>query len=163
MIFLTVGTQFPFDRLIGAVDQAVAEGIITEDIVAQIGQNARPPQHFSGQASMDKTQFDQAFRQADTIISHAGMGTITQAMDHGKPLLVLPRRKCFGEVVNDHQVDIAEKFSELGHLIMAGEAEDLGACYLQLRDFSPCPRQVDPAAVQEKVTAFLSLNSSRRS
>ena len=37
MIFLTVGTLFPFDRLVNAVDKAVANGLITEDVFAQIG------------------------------------------------------------------------------------------------------------------------------
>ena len=39
MIFLTVGSMFPFDRLVQAVDDMIARQLITETVVAQIGEN----------------------------------------------------------------------------------------------------------------------------
>ncbi len=158
MIFLTVGTQFPFDRLVRAVDEAAEQGIIDDQIIAQVGESAWQPRCLETVATMAKNDFDDVYRRADAVISHAGMGSITQALDQNKPLLVMPRRKCYGEVVNDHQVDIAEKFTALGHLLMALEAEDIARAYRQLRSFVPRPRQNDPRAVQERVRAFLTQN-----
>jgi len=36
MIFLTVGTQFPFDRLVKAVDETVRKNGLDEQIFAQV-------------------------------------------------------------------------------------------------------------------------------
>lgn len=154
MIFLTVGTQFPFDRLIRAVDEAMEKGF-TEEIFAQIGDSSYEPRNFQAVASMDKHKFDDCFHGASGIIGHAGMGTICMALEQSKPLLVLPRRKKFGEVVNDHQVAIARKFEELGHVLVAYEAEELADKMGFLDTFVPRPRQASPDAVARRIADFL--------
>ena len=129
MIFLTVGTQFPFDRLVKAVDKAAGANGFEEHIVAQIGESSYCPENFEAAPALEKAVFDQHISKADCIISHAGMGTITMALDHRKPLLVMPRLKKYGEVVNDHQRAIAKKFEQLGYLLMRD-----GAIYQRLPD-----------------------------
>lgn len=42
---------------------------------------------------------------SDLIISHGGAGSIMQALDHGKPLLVVVNEK----LMNNHQYELAEK------------------------------------------------------
>lgn len=154
MIFLTVGTQFPFDRLVRAVDEALGNGF-TQEVFAQIGDSSYEPRNFRAVASLDKQQFDDCFRGASGIIGHAGMGTICMALEQSKPLLVLPRRKKFGEVVNDHQVAIARKFEELGHVLAAYEAEELAGKMGLLKTFVPRPRQASPDAVACRIADFL--------
>lgn len=94
-------------------------------------------------------------KNASAVISHAGMGTITMALQYGKPLLVLPRLKRFGEVVNDHQVAIAQRFEERGHLLAAYSEEQLETMLPRLLTFVPRPRVVDPSAVSAVIAAFL--------
>ena len=53
MIFLTVGTLFPFDRLVSAVDEAVGSGEITEKVFAQISEGAKPPKHIDNLKSVN--------------------------------------------------------------------------------------------------------------
>lgn len=154
MIFLTVGTQFPFDRLVRAVDEALGNGF-TEDIFAQIGDSSYAPRNFRAVASLDKYEFDDCFHGASGIIGHAGMGTICLALEQSKPLLVLPRRKKFGEVVNDHQVAIARKFDQLGHVLAAYEAEELADKMGLLKTFVPQPRQASPDVVARRIADFL--------
>jgi len=74
---------------------------------------------------LDKEEFDDYFGKATLVIAHAGMGTIDMAMNTSKPILVIPRRKEFGEHVNDHQVWTARKFAELGHIVYCDELGDL--------------------------------------
>ena len=119
MIFLTVGTQFSFDRLVKAVDKAVEAGRITESIYAQTGRSGYQPHNFDTTLSLEKNLFDKYIRQARYIISHAGMGTIATALSNNKPLLVMPRQKKFGEVVNDHQIAIAKKYEQEGYILVA--------------------------------------------
>lgn len=155
MIFLTVGTQFPFDRLVKAVDKALDGNLIDEEIFAQIGDNSYKPHNFESVNFLGKSLFDGYVRKASGVISHAGMGTITMALENEKRLVVMPRRKKYGEVVNDHQVAIAKRLGELGHFLVAYEAEELLDKLKQLRTFIPRKRKVRPQVVVERIAKFL--------
>lgn len=155
MIFLTVGTQFPFDRLVKAIDELCDRGLIHEQIVAQIGESQYRPRRFEAVVSLDKSAFDRNFQQASAIIGHAGMGTITMALENSKPLLAMPRRKKYGEVVNDHQVVLAIRFEALGHILLARDETELPDKIERLKSFVPRPRKVDSDAVAERINAFL--------
>ena len=163
MIFLTVGTQFPFDRLVKAVDKAAGTNGFDERIVAQIGESSYCPENYQAVSVLEKAVFDQHFNDADSIISHAGMGTITMALDHRKPLLVMPRLKKYGEVVNDHQLAIATKFEQLGYLLVAYSAEEVPVKMKQLKSFVPQQRQPCPDIVAARISTFLNELSQSRS
>jgi len=155
MIFLTVGTQFPFDRLVKAVDLAAGVSGFDEKIVAQIGNSFYRPKSFKATRSVEKAVFDQYFAEAESIISHAGMGTITMALEHKKPLLVMPRMKKYGEVVNDHQFAIAKKFEQLGYLLVAYRAEEVPVKIKQLKSFVPQERHPCSGVVAARISKFL--------
>jgi beta-1,4-N-acetylglucosaminyltransferase len=155
MIFLTVGTQFPFDRLLKAVDDAFEQGLLTEDVCAQAGESSYKPRNFEAVASMQKHEFDIHLTKASAVIGHAGIGTITATLEQEKPLLVMPRLKQFGEVVNDHQVGIARRFEQAGLLIAAYKADELAGCIKLLKTFKPQKRQCAADAVVERISRFL--------
>ena len=156
MIFLTVGTQFPFDRLVKAVDEAIDQGLLEEEVWAQIGQSSYQPRNFKKTAVfLDKNIFDQWMRKASKVISHAGIGSITPALDEAKPLLVMPRLRKYGEVVNDHQVDIIHKFEKSGYLLAAYGEKDLPGKIEALKTFEPQKRNTQPEKVTERISIFL--------
>ena len=155
MILLTVGSMFPFDRLVRAVDELVAAGVITNAVHAQIGSGRYEPKSMSFDRFLDKPSFDTLLASADSIISHAGIGTIATALSLGKPLLVLPRRSCYGEIVNDHQVATARKFGELGHLLVAESESDIRQGLVSLQTFRPTPRHANARGIAERVALYL--------
>jgi len=155
MIFLTVGTQFPFDRLVRVVDEVVGKNVFEEEIFAQIGDSSYQPHNFKAVSLLEKKVFDKRICEASCIISHAGIGTIVIALENNKPLLVMPRLKRYGEVVNDHQLAIANKFEELGHILVAYSEEELPEKLEELRSFHPCPRKNQAEAVAERISKFL--------
>ncbi|MEJ2703106.1 MAG: PssE/Cps14G family polysaccharide biosynthesis glycosyltransferase [Sedimentisphaerales bacterium] len=155
MIFLTVGTQFPFDRLVKAVDEAVDGDELNEQVFAQIGVSSYRPRNFESVPSLEKAVFEKRFREADSIISHSGIGSITMALEHKKPLLVMPRLKRHREVVNDHQLAIAREFEKLGYLLVAYEAADLPAKIEELKQFVPQERQTQADVVAARISTFL--------
>jgi UDP-N-acetylglucosamine transferase subunit ALG13 len=162
MIFLTVGTQFPFDRLVKAVDNAVTEVSLGEEIFAQIGESTYRPRNFESVNFLDKWAFDERLQNASGIISHAGMGIITLALDNNKPLLVMPRLEKYHEVVNDHQTAIARKFAQLGHVLVAYGNEDLIDNIKKLKTFMPSKRHSNVSAVVARISQFLDgLNNTR--
>lgn len=157
MLFLTVGTQFPFDRLVKAVDIACGDGLISEEVFAQIGRSSYKPVNFEHLESLDKKSFDKYMKDCSAVISHSGMGTITMTMELNKPLLVLPRSPKFGEVVNDHQFAIAREFEKLGHLLAAYDENELCDKIPKLRLFVPKPRFSQPEKVAERIEKFIKM------
>jgi UDP-N-acetylglucosamine transferase subunit ALG13 len=155
MIFLTVGTQFPFDRLVKAVDEVCDQKLIYEEIFAQISESKYIPKNFDYVSSLDKSIYDDHFANASTIISHAGMGTISMAMELNKPLLVMPRSARYREVVHDHQFDIAEKFEQAGHILVAWDETQLPERIAALETFIPIPRKARPQVVAKRIREFL--------
>jgi beta-1,4-N-acetylglucosaminyltransferase len=155
MIFVTVGTLFSFDRLINAIDDAVGRGLIDEEIFAQIGYCQTKPQHLKFVEMLDKKSYDEMVKNSSGLISHAGMGSITLALQFNKPLLVMPRKKCYNEHVNDHQVDTAHKFEELGHILAAYEAQELVPQIERLKSFVPKKRQPNSQAIVDHISLFM--------
>lgn len=155
MIFLTVGTQFPFDRLVKAVDEAMDRGAVSEKIFAQVADSGYRPRNFEAVPYMEKDAFDRHISEASCVISHAGMGAITTALDNRKPLLVMPRLKRYREVVNDHQMAIAQAYERLGHLLVAYHQEEVFEKIKSLRDFVPVERENTAAAVVQRISDFI--------
>ncbi len=156
MIFLTVGTQFPFDRLVKAVDDACSQGLITEEVFAQIGQSSYESKNFKCVESLDKNSFDKYMKDCSAVISHSGMGTITMAMELNKPMFAMPRSPEYGEVVNGHQFAIAREFEKLGHVLVAYDEKQVSDKVQQLSTFIPKPRQCQAQAVSARLSEFLS-------
>lgn len=108
MIFATVGSQMPFDRLIRALDTWAAHQANGREVLAQIGSATYQPSNLRTVPSLSPTGFREAVRAADLIVAHAGMGSVLTAMEFGKPLVVLPRLGTLQETRNDHQVATAK-------------------------------------------------------
>lgn len=155
MIFLTVGTSFPFDRLVKAVDNAIGRALIKEEIFSQIGTGGFKPKHMKYVEMLDKEEFDICFRKASGLISHAGIGSVTMALENNKPMLVMPRLRRYGEVVNDHQLDIVKKFEKDNYILVAYSEKDLPEKVHALGSFVPRKRQTQPEAVARRISLFL--------
>lgn len=118
MILVTVGAQMPFDRLIAAVD-AWAALHPTVRFFAQIGEQAWTPRHIPYATRLAPNAFIDRVRKSTGIVAHAGMGSILSALEHGKPILVMPRRGDLGETRNDHQFATARRFASTGRVQVA--------------------------------------------
>lgn len=155
MIFLTVGSMFPFDRLVQSVDELVGGKLLDGAIVAQIGDGKYEPRHIVFSRYLAKPEYDKLVVAADMLIGHAGAGTIALALKHRKPLLVVPRLKQHGEHVNDHQVVTARKYEEMGHVLVAHDMRDIPAKLAALKNFSPRHREARPQDLARRVGEFL--------
>lgn len=126
MIFVTIGTQEPFDRLISAMDK-IAE-VTNNDVIAQVSASNYVVKHMKSFSFINPKEFNELFAKADLIVSHAGMGSIISALQLGKPIVVMPRKSGLGEHRNDHQMATAKKMESLGYIYVAydeGQLEDL--------------------------------------
>ncbi len=124
MIFVTVGSQEPFDRLIRAVDEW-AGLCARSDVFAQIASSTFRPQHIEFTHFIEPSEFNRVIQEARVIVAHAGMGSIISALELGKPIVVMPRRADFRETRNDHQVATAARFGAQGTILVANDEQDL--------------------------------------
>lgn len=127
MIFLTVGSQLPFGRLLRSVDAWCASNPGAEVFgqIADPGGDGYYPRHFEWTRFLEPSEFDRLFRQARIIIAHAGMGSIIDALMAPKPIVVMPRWASLDEHRNDHQIATAEKFQYRSNVQVAADEQAL--------------------------------------
>lgn len=153
MIFATVGTQLPFDRLTGALAGLASD--LGENLVMQVGGGAlRAGAECHRQ--LDPAAFETFFTDARVVVAHAGIGTILSARRWGKPLIVVPRRYALGEHRNDHQMATAKQVEALSGIHVAWETDDLEA-FLRRRDLPSADETETPgkAALIARLRAFV--------
>lgn len=126
MIFVTVGTQLAFDRLIAAVDAWAGQNP-DEKVFAQIGPGDYKPEHCEFADFVPPDNANELFRNADLIVSHAGMGSILTALKYRKPILVLPRKASLGEHRNEHQLATAKWLGKKPGVFVADGPENIAA------------------------------------
>jgi UDP-N-acetylglucosamine transferase subunit ALG13 len=124
MIFVTVGTDQPFDRMVKVVDQWAGERSRT-DVFAQIGAGGWKPTNVPFSEFLHPPEFSQRFASADVIVGHAGMGTILSALKVGKPILIMPKKASLGEHRNEHQMATARRMREMGKVDVAFDEDEL--------------------------------------
>jgi UDP-N-acetylglucosamine transferase subunit ALG13 len=128
VIFVTVGNATQgFGRLLNAVDRMAGEGAFGKEIVfIQSGNNPGfRTSHCKHEPFLDMANFETKIQEADLVISHAGAGTLFHVFQAGKLSVVMPRRKKYGEHVDDHQIELVEALAAEGRIIPAYEPEDL--------------------------------------
>lgn len=123
MIFLTVGTQLPFDRLVKAVDRWAYKK--RKKIFAQIGKSGYKPKNMVFVRALDPAEFEEKVKRSEIMISHAGMGSIITALEKNKPIIIMPRKSKFKEHRNDHQVYTAREFEKLPNIFYAKDENHL--------------------------------------
>ena len=124
MIFVTVGSQLPFDRLINAVDKWAANNTYKK-VFAQIGVSEYIPQNIEFCETMIPSEYNSYFKKADIIVAHAGMGTIISALELGKTLILLPRLASKGEHRNDHQLSTVKRFATFTNIHVSNNESEL--------------------------------------
>jgi len=125
VILVTVGSSsYPFDRLLSAV-AALPRG--DDELVVQHGPSLVRP---AAARCIDFLPFEELsalVREARLVVTHGGVGSILLALSGGKKPLVVPRRRAFGETVDDHQLESARRFAAAGLVTLVEDPADLPA------------------------------------
>ncbi|MDA8442922.1 MAG: glycosyltransferase [Peptococcaceae bacterium] len=133
MIFVVLGSRmFQFDRLLKEIDNLIEKGVIKDTVFAQIGSSTYRPRNYAYKEFLDQAEFKTYIEQADIIITHAGTGSIITSLQAGKTVIAVARLKQYHEVVDDHQLEIVRKFSEMGMVIGVENVAQLETTLLKL-------------------------------
>lgn len=113
MIFITLGSQkFQFNRLLKAVDDLIEQGIITDEVFAQVGYSDYQPKNYRYEKFLDRDQYAEWETKADIVITHGGTGAIIGAVKKRKKVIAIPRLAKYGEHVDDHQLQLIAQFKQ---------------------------------------------------
>jgi UDP-N-acetylglucosamine transferase subunit ALG13 len=124
LIFVTIGSALPFDRLVQAMDDWARDNP-GEDILAQTGDGVFEPQHMRWVRSLSREDYAAAMEAADLIVAHAGVGSVVTAGEYARPVVLLPRRGALGEHRNDHQADTAGWLRDRPGIYVADDETEL--------------------------------------
>jgi UDP-N-acetylglucosamine transferase subunit ALG13 len=127
VIFVTVGTQLPFERLVGAVDAWAGGQADKPEALAQVGSGRTDYPNLRCVRSLDAESYARVIAGARLIVAHAGTGSILTALDGGVPVIVFPRDDRRGEHRDDHQIQTARQMERMGLVAVAWSEADLPA------------------------------------
>lgn len=140
MILVLLGT-FPtqFERPLVAIDALCREGIIREEVIVQNGHTKFSSKHLTYKPFLPVAELDELYRDARIIISHAGSGSLLKGIKLGKKMIAIPRMPKYGEVVDDHQMEILAEFEKENYLLGWRETDQLRALLERIEKFEPKP------------------------
>ena len=111
MIFVTVGThEQPFDRLVKYMDEWAE--CHKEEVIIQTGFSLYEPCNCKWQKLFSYNEMEEKIEQARIVITHGGPSSFIAPLQIGKIPIVVPRKKEFGEHVNDHQLDFSNAVAQ---------------------------------------------------
>jgi beta-1,4-N-acetylglucosaminyltransferase len=158
MIVLTVGNATQNSRrLLGEFDRLACEGVFgMEDLLVQYGNN---PEFQSRRcictAFLSAEEFGVAMEKADVVICHAGAGTLLHALGCGKIPVVVPRRLQYGELIDDHQVQLAAALASNRRIVSVMDVADLGSAISQARALRTSRHRAEKTRLAAVVTAAI--------
>ena len=113
MVYVSVGTMFmDFRRLIEAMDAIARDS--EEQVIVQTGMGRTIPHHCEHFTFKPREEVMAIQCEARVVVCHAGIGCVSDALRLQRPLIVVPRRKCFCEHMNDHQLELARAVETRG-------------------------------------------------
>jgi UDP-N-acetylglucosamine transferase subunit ALG13 len=134
VVFVTVGSApQAFERLLKEVDRLAGNGMFgDEKVFVQAGHSKYTPAYCESEAFISRQTFQHFVKEASLVICHGG-ATPLEVIRAGKVPIVMPRRKQFGEIVNDHQVEFVQVLAQKGLVIPVMQPEDLAGAISRAR------------------------------
>jgi len=122
VIFVAVST-FGFERLVSKMDDIA--GRIGEEIIMQIGETKYHPKHAKYFNFTSEHEIKELCRRARIVVTHGGVGMILNALQEGVPVIVVPRLKKYGEVIDDHQLYLARELEKENKVTVVYDVDKL--------------------------------------
>lgn len=124
VIFASVGSMLPFDRFVKGVDDwALANPAVP--VFLQIGDGAYEPRHCEWSRIVPQRIYQRHLKDCALFVAHVGMGSIMQALEARKQMLLMPRQASLREHTTEHQVHTAAKFGATPGLLIVEQVPEL--------------------------------------
>lgn len=138
MIFVTLGTQDKsFKRLLDNINKEIENGTIKDKVIVQAGHTKYNSKNMEIFDLLDKENFDKYIKDCDLLITHGGVGSIITGLKHSKKVIACPRLAKYDEHINDHQLQIIDRFVESGYILSYHENDNLKEILKKAKTFKP--------------------------
>lgn len=156
MILVLLGTQDkPFERILKAVAKQIDKGNIKEKVVAQIGCTSFEHKKIKTFDFMPKEELHKLMDKARLIITHGGVGTITECISKGKKVIVVPRLKKYAEHTNDHQLQITKEFAMKDYVLPLYDTKNLSKVLEKVKSFKPVKYESNSENFKNKMIEYI--------
>jgi beta-1,4-N-acetylglucosaminyltransferase len=116
------GTQ-SFARLLNEVKRIGPD--LPQPVIVQHGRTKFESDTIEHFDFTDEAGFLEHLRACTLFITHGGGGSVFSAIKLGKKAVVVPRRKAFDEIVDDHQMAFTEELVRQGKIVPVYDVADL--------------------------------------
>ncbi len=148
MIFVTIGTQpNGFLRFLKGVENLINECNIQEEIIAQTGNTKFYTTKYKTIPFLSENEFKEYMNKASVVLTHAGSGSLFNAIRAGKKIIAVARLHKYNEMMNDHQLEIVKKLTDGGYILDG--TESLVDAWKKLDGFTPRPYDFESHVVEE--------------
>ena len=97
-------------RMLKQIEELILVFNIKDEVVVQLVIHITAP-HILNLLIIGESELDEYINKAKVIITHAGAGSIFKSIMAGKKIIVMARKR-YGEMIDDHQLELAKKLSE---------------------------------------------------
>lgn len=138
MILVTLGTQDKsFKRLLDAIQKQIDAGNIKDRVVVQAGCTKYESPDMEIFDLIDRDKFADLIKECDLLITHGGVGSILTGLKNNKKIIAAPRLAKYHEHINDHQLQIIEKFDQSGYILPLYDFDKLDSVLKKVKTFKP--------------------------
>lgn len=158
MILVMLGTQNnSFHRLLEEIDNLIKKGVIKEKVIVQAGytEYKTTNKQMKILKLMPLDELEDLIEQADLIITHGGVGSITLSLKRGKKVIAVPRLHEYHEHVNNHQKEIVQTYDEKGYIVGVQDVKELQEALSKIKNFEPKKYQTNNQKILKIIEDFI--------
>lgn len=156
MILILLGTQDkPFERILKAVENAKEKGIIKDKLIAQIGCTKFQSDKIETFDFISKEELQEYIKEARIVITHGGVGIITECIENGKKVIVVPRLKKYKEHTNDHQLQITKEFASKKYVLPLYDTRNINKVLEDIKTFKPAKYESNGKNFKNKIKEYI--------
>ncbi len=127
-----------FERLVKKMDEISLR--IKEEVIMQIGTTKYTPKNAEYFRFKSYPEIQRLCKIARVIVAHGGTGSVITAIEQKTPIIVVPRLKKYGEVIDNQQIDFVNALAEEERVIPVYDLNNLENV-LKNREFHPTERK----------------------
>ena len=156
MILVLLGTQDkPFNRILNAIRKEIEKGNIKDEVIAQVGCTKFNYDKIKTFDFVSKEELATLIDKAKFIITHAGVGTITECINKNKKVIVVPRLKKYKEHTNDHQLQITKEFALKNYVLPLYDEKKLSNVLEKIKAYKPEKYKSNADNFRNKIKTYI--------
>ena len=138
MILVLLGTQNnSFYRLLDEIENCINSGLISEEVIVQAGHTTYTSSKMKFLDFINQDELEDLVNKCNFIITHGGVGSIISGLTLNKKVIAISRLSKYNEHVNDHQIQIVNKFNEDGYILGLTDVSLLKDALNKINSFDP--------------------------